>query len=155
MTEITITTVASQPYLYVERATGMDSAEVGPAANSGLGEVYAHMQGNGVPPAGSALVLYTSNDGKVMTYHVGFEISPEDMDKGHDQIKAGETPSGKVVTAIHKGSYAGIKATYGALMAHMKAEGLEPGGMCWELYLNDPSGTPEDQLRTKIFFQIK
>ena len=94
MNEFSITTVDAQPYLYVERETSMEPDEVGPAVRSGLQEVYAHMQGNGVPPAGSALVLYTSNADGVMGYNVGFEISPEDMDKGHDPIKAGEAPAG-------------------------------------------------------------
>lgn len=154
MTDFQITTVTSQPYMYVERRSSMDSAEVGPAVSSGLGEVYAHMQGNGVPPAGSALVLYTSNADGVMDYNVGFEISAEDMDKGHDPIKTGETPAGKVLTGVHEGSYAGLKGTYGAMMAHMQEQGLNWGGPCWEVYLNDPSGTPEDQLRTQIYIQL-
>ena len=154
MSKFTITTVEAQPYMYVERSTGMDPTEVGPAVGGGLQEVYAHMQGNGVPPAGSALVLYTANDGDRMDYNVGFEISDEDMDKGHDQIKTGETPAGRVLGALHVGPYDGLRAAYGALFQHMEAEDLQWGGPCWEIYLNDPSATPPEQLKTQIYVQL-
>lgn len=154
MHEFSITTVEAQPYLYVERKTSMEPDDVGPAVGSGLQEVYAHMQGNGVPPAGSALVLYTSNVNGVMEYNVGFEISPEDMDKEHDQIKAGETPAGKVLTHLHIGPYHHLRESYGAMMQHMETEGLQWGGPCWEVYLNDPSSTAEADLRTQIYISI-
>lgn len=154
MQDISLSTTQAQSYMYVERSTGMDPAEIGPAVGGGLQEVYAHMQGNGVPPAGSALVLYTAMNDGTMDYHVGFEISPEDMDKGHDQIKTGETPAGKVLTALHLGPYDGLRGTYGAMMAHMEAEGLQWGGPCWEVYLNDPSSTAPEDLRTQVYIQV-
>lgn len=154
MTEFSITTVDAQPYLYVERKSSMEPDEVGPAVGSGLQEVYAHMQGNGVPPAGSALVLYTSNADGVMDYNVGFEISPEDMDKEHDQIKAGKTPAGKVLTHLHVGPYTNLRETYGAMMQHMESESLQWAGPCWEVYLNDPSSTAEADLKTRIYISI-
>lgn len=155
MSDISLTTVEAQPYLFTEHSTGMNPDDISEAIGSGLRQVYAHMQGNGVPPAGSALVLYTRMENGQMDFHVGFEISPEDLDKGHDPIKAGNTPEGKVLTALHAGPYDTLRNTYGAMTQHIEAEGLQWGGPCWEIYLNDPSSTAPENLRTQVYIQVE
>jgi hypothetical protein len=44
------------------------------------------------------------------------------------RVIASQLPGGKVATAVHRGDYARLEDTHGAVHAHMKAEGLEPAG---------------------------
>jgi AraC family transcriptional regulator len=63
---------------------------------------------------------------------------------------------GRHAVLAHTGSYATLQAAYDWLFGTwMEDAGEMPGrGPCHEVYLNDPSDTPEDQLRTDIFVPL-
>jgi hypothetical protein len=55
-------------------------------------------------------------------------------------------PGGLAATAIHRGDYAGIGATYGALDNWITNNGYVVTGQPWESYLDEP-GVPEPRTR--------
>jgi effector-binding domain-containing protein len=56
---------------------------------------------------------------------------------------------------LHIGPYAGLVAAMDALRDWMKANGREPGGAPWELYVSDPDEVPASELRTEVYFPLK
>lgn len=154
MSDYTIVTTAPLAYLYVEKTTSMDQTEIGEAMGDGFQKVYTHMMNEAVTPSGAALAVYLTPPGDKMTYHVGFGISADDIDKAGNGISAAILPSQRVVQYTHKGPYHLLGATYGRLMEQMQQENLECTGPSWEIYLNDPATVGEDALLTEIYMPI-
>ena len=149
MPEFTIIEVAESPYLYVERTVPM--AEVATAMQSGLGEVRAFMEHHGVPAAGGGLSVYHDMPGESLRFRTGFLIRRDDMAAADGTVKADVTPAGRALHTTHRGAYGGLGATYQAMWAHLKTEGLTPKSPSWEVYLNNPAGVHEQQLLTEIY----
>lgn len=79
----------------------------------------------------------------------GFPISR--LVPGKDAIQ----PDGRAATCLHVGPYAEIEPAFTGLSGWVKANGYEPTGIAYEMYLNDPSTTPPEDLRTLIFLPLK
>jgi effector-binding domain-containing protein len=57
-------------------------------------------------------------------------------------------PEGMAATAVHRGDYAGVGATYGVLYAWIAGHGFVPTEEPWECYLDEPD-VPEP--RTQVY----
>ena len=84
---------------------------------------------------------------------IGFPV-PKKI-AGKDNIQAGEMPAGKIATCVHIGPYSDIAPAYTALSEWIKANGYEATGVAYEMYLNDPSQTPPQELMTRIVFPLQ
>ena len=86
----------------------------------------------------------------------GMRIARHLRPDGTDRIQAGELPGGTVATVIHKGPYEGLPQTWAALVEWISAQGLQPAGAPWEVYLTDPGAEPDSsKWRTQIFFPVQ
>ena len=56
----------------------------------------------------------------------------------------------KVLSVVHKGSYETLHMTYRDIFKHMMNSRLEIAGPIRELYLNDPTKMPAEELMTEI-----
>ncbi len=61
----------------------------------------------------------------------------------------------KVLSVVHKGSYETLHMTYRDIFKHMMNSRLEIAGPIRELYLNDPTKIPAEELMTEIQVPIK
>jgi AraC family transcriptional regulator len=62
---------------------------------------------------------------------------------------------GEFATATHIGSYAGLGDAWSQFMGMaVPALGRATGSLCFEVYYDDCSVTPADQLRTDLFMQL-
>jgi effector-binding domain-containing protein len=84
---------------------------------------------------------------------IGFPVSGELPDRGN--IQAGEIPGGKVATCLYTGPYSGIAPAYTAFSEWIEANGYQPTGVAYEVYLNDPDETPPEELQTQIAFPLR
>ena len=69
--------------------------------------------------------------------------------------KASMSPAGKAIKVIHKGSYDGLRDTYGEIEADFKSKGMAMSPVAWEVYLNSPDETPAVELITEIFMKVE
>ncbi|WP_368186425.1 GyrI-like domain-containing protein [Aestuariibius sp. HNIBRBA575] len=69
-----------------------------------------------------------------------------------DGLEQITTHGGKTAILTYKGPYSGLKAAYDYLYGSwLPQSGQEPAeAACYEVYLNDPSQVPEDELLTEI-----
>ena len=67
----------------------------------------------------------------------------------------GETYGGRVVRAMHVGPYTELQETYTIIYAFVVAHNLEANGRSWETFVSDPGNTPEDELKTEIYYPVK
>lgn len=115
---------------------------------------------NGRPPAIKVV-------GPIMTIYHDQEYREEDADievalpiagritLDDPSIEVKNLPGGAFVSIIHTGPYPGVGKAHERIYAYVVEHDYEPGGPCRELYYNDPSEVPEDQLMTEVQFPIR
>ena len=107
----------------------------------------------GVYPAGPPFVVYFNMDMQNLDIEIGFPVSKKLPDKA--EIKVSEIPAGKYASCLYTGPYNEIEPAYNALTQYMNDNGYESTGIAIEVYLNDPSQTPPQDLKTEILFLLK
>ncbi|WP_370234686.1 MULTISPECIES: GyrI-like domain-containing protein [Henriciella] len=144
-------TLPEQHYLYVERESEM-GPQIAEAMGSGFGEVFGFVGQNGIQPQSMPMTLYTDMpEGSKMKFRAGVFVSPEDAGKASGSVKAATIPAGEAVTTTHVGPYANMNVSHKALWDHCDAEGYRKAMPVWEVYVDDPTTMPEEQVRTEIF----
>jgi len=122
-----------------------------------LGETYGavaqYLGELGEYPAGPPYAAYYNDDMENLDIEAGFPVAREL--EGRGDIEAGEMPGGKAATCMHIGPYDDIEAAYNAMSKWIKEHGLEPTGVAYEMYLNDPDEVPPEELQTQILFPLK
>lgn len=144
----------SHPYLYVDRECGFEGGQIARAMASGFGDVLAFMAKNTIKPVSMPMSLYPEMPTDKMRFRVGFLVSSDDAAKASGAVKAATLPDGEAMTGTHVGAYAGLGASHRAMWDHMQAEGIAAQGAVWEIYVDDPQATDEEDLRTEIFRSI-
>lgn len=73
---------------------------------------------------------------------------------GEATIRPGTLPGGRYGILSHVGSYDGLGGTWAALMGGVAAQGETPGFPFLEAYVDDPTTTPVEQLRTDLLVRL-
>ena len=130
-------------------------AEISVLATEGLQKVFGFLTQRGIEIAGAPYLAYKDGNADFSRFDVelGIPVSEEVAVSG--EFFMGKTCEGKAITAMHKGAYKDVDATYTALMEYMAENNLESTGVYYDYYINDPADTPESELLTQIVFPIK
>jgi effector-binding domain-containing protein len=129
---------------------GIGPDAVGAALHGILPDVFSHLEASGVPMLGAPFARY----------HPGRTAGTFDLEAGipvggdfaeTDTIKRRTLPGGDVLTVTHVGSYDGLPTTLASFAAWREANGRTAAGPYWEVYVDDPSTVPADQVRTELF----
>ena len=158
--EIEVVELPEQPYvaLELECSQGEFPFEV----EKTLTAIWGLLDSVGVPPAGPPICIVPqigTTDDEVPPPQpwqlvVGFPV--EDELEAEDPVRFGHLPGGRVLTTLHMGKLDTLSTAYLALQVHMMAEGLEPSGPPWEVYLTDPVWEPDpEQWRTVVNWAVK
>jgi effector-binding domain-containing protein len=119
----------------------------------GYAEIMETAGKQGVQPTGAPYALYLNDDMSNLRIEFGFPAARPIENEG--RVEPGEIPGGRAAYDIHEGPYDTIGDAYNRLMAFIKEKGLEPTGISYEVYLNDPTDTPPEELKTEIYFPLK
>jgi effector-binding domain-containing protein len=142
------------PYLNAEGSSTMEPADISAAMSEIFKQVFEFMQANAIAPAGPAISVYPGYDPKTMNFRAGFIIHRQDMWKASGPVAADLTPSGPALHFTHTGSYRTLRDDYGAMMQFAEDQSLMVGAPAWEIYINDPSQTPEAELLTECYAKL-
>ena len=115
-------------------------------------KIWDYIQEKKVKVGDVAFAAYYNDDMEKLDTEIGFTTLSSA--EGKDEIKANEIPASKFVSTIHKGPYKNCPPAYEALIKWIKENGYTRG-VAYEFYLNDPSVVPENELLTRIAFQLK
>ena len=89
-------------------------------------------------------------------YTVGIPVEkfPDNLDEG---IIKGEIPSADIYSIVHKGPYKHLGNAWSAgyMMKQNKELKFNSKVAPFEIYLNDPNNTPEEEIETQICFPVK
>src|SRR5512132_2917390 len=129
-TEIEVQRRDPQPVLSVRAVVPI--VQLAAAQDAALKAVWAHLQQQGVQPAGPPFVRYHSFGKAESDVEVGVPVVEDTT--GDGRVTAGELPGGSVVSAWHLGSHDRLQDAYARLQAWLQAHDREPAGAGWELY---------------------
>jgi len=142
---------APQPTLSIRARTPIDSLPQ--LLGESYGRIAGYLAGLGTQPAGAPFAAYYNMDMQDLDVEIGFPVVRPLA--GKDDIQSSQVPGGKLAFALHVGPYSEIAPAYDALTEYVKEQGYKPAGVAYEFYLNDPGGTPQEQLQTRIVFPLK
>nr|WP_183373236.1 GyrI-like domain-containing protein [Gordonia humi] len=101
-------------------------------------------------PIGPPFAMYEGDPTDVFDLTIGFPVSaPVDPDDYGD-IANEVFPSGKALIMSHIGGFDGLGSAWESLMEVHSANGGSTPRATIEIYLNDPSSTPQEDLRTDL-----
>ena len=118
-----------------------------------FGGVMAYLEEIGEAPAGMPFGAYYNLDMSALEVEAGFPVARKLADRGEIQCK--EIPAGKFISTVHHGAYDTMVPAYEAMTEWAKANQLEPSGVAYEYYLNDPGADPSIVAETEVRFPVK
>jgi effector-binding domain-containing protein len=117
--------------------------------------VYALLEKQGIERAGPAMTIYTQADDTGFQFQAAVPIAEAPKDPPKGDIAIGQSPGGKALKFIHRGSYDSMDNTYEAITNHLDEKRLEAADVFIEEYQTDPVTTPEDKFVVTVFVPLK
>lgn len=150
---IETTTVESMPALSVKDSVSVEN--IGTFLETYFPQLYMYIIRKGGTPQGHPYsVTYNWDPEGMLLMEAGIPLT--EAIEGQDNMKATETPSGKVLKAVHWGPYDQVAKVYNALEQYMSVLKIEPAGAPWEVYVTDPMQEPDpEKWETIVYFPIK
>lgn len=117
-----------------------------------FGAIAAYLQRLEKMPAGPPFVAYYNMDMQDLDVEIGFPVPPGLPAEG--EIVSSVIPAGKAASCLYTGPYNEMEPAYAALANWIAQQGLQPSGIAYEFYLNDPGETPTEALQTQILMPL-
>ena len=108
----------------------------------------------GIKPSGNALIVYTSTDDTGFTFIAEIPVVQDVKNLGKN-MSMGQSPEGKSLKFVHRGSYDNMDNTYEAITNHLDEKRLEAKDLFIEEYITDPLKTAEDKLVINVYVPLK
>jgi effector-binding domain-containing protein len=147
-------TLTARPIIYMKGNGNWDNAlEI---IQDAFKSVYAYLDKLGIQRAGPPMTIYTDFDDSNFSFQAAVPIASPPKDPPKGDIAVGETPTGKALKFVYKGSFHQMEDTiYNAIPEYLDEKQLDPSGTFIEEYQSDPVTTPEDKFDIQIYVLLK
>jgi effector-binding domain-containing protein len=108
----------------------------------------------GIKPTGNPMIVYTSTDDTGFTFIAEIPVDQDVKNLGKN-TSMGNSPDGKALKFVHRGSYDNMDNTYEAITNHLDDKKLEAKDTFIEEYITDPLKTAEDKLVINVYVPLK
>lgn len=146
-------TLPGHPIVFLKGKANWDDAfETLVDAFKSLNEYLAK---TGLKPTGPLLTIYTETDDVGFSFEAAapIEKAPDNPPKG--DIAIGQSPSGKALRFVHRGSYDAMDSTYEAITNYLDDKKLDAKDLFVEEYVTDPVKTDPDHLTINVYVPVK
>jgi effector-binding domain-containing protein len=123
-------------------------------------KVDAYLDGAGLKPSGPAMTIFTSTDDTGFDFKAAVplaeppKIPPNGSPPGRE-IAVGQSPDGKVLKFVHRGSYDDMNQTYEAITNYLDEKGLDAKDLLIEEYVTDLVTSPQDMLVVNVLVPLR
>ena len=119
-----------------------------------LKTMTALLDKQGIKRSGNMMIVYVSTDDSGFTYLAEIPVEQEPKNLGKN-MSVGQSPDGKALKFVHRGSYDNMDNTYEAITNHLDEKKLEAKDTFIEEYTTDPLKTAEDKLVINVYVPLK
>ncbi|WP_342708600.1 GyrI-like domain-containing protein [Bradyrhizobium sp. B124] len=117
-------------------------------------QLTALLDKDGVKASGNPMIVYTSTDDTGFTFIAEIPVDQDVKNLGKN-MSMGNSPDGKALKFVHRGSYDNMDNTYEAITNHLDDKKLEAKDTFVEEYITDPLKTAEDKLVINVYVPLK
>ncbi|MEM6797045.1 MAG: SRPBCC family protein [Acidobacteriota bacterium] len=150
--------VSPSPIAYFSGSSTQEQADIEEALGAAFEAVEGFLSDRGLEASGPPITVNKVWGEGVYAFDAALPLaqapSGETGAGGETEVQIGTTWAGSALKTVHAGSWSTMEATYEQLDAYLKTLGWELAGPPWEIWLTDPESTPEDELRTEIYFPL-
>lgn len=114
-----------------------------------------YLDGAGLTAAGPAMTIYTSTDDSGFDFQAAIPLAEAPKTPPGRNIAVGQSPDGKVLKFVHRGSYDDMNQTYEAITNYLDEKGLDAKDLLIEEYVTDLVKSPADKLVVNVFVPLK
>ena len=101
------------------------------------------------------MTVYTSADDTGFSFQAAVPITDDLKEQPKGDMATGQSPGGKALKFIHRGSYDGMDNTYEGITNYLDEKKLEAQEVFVEEYQTDLVKTPDDKLVITIYVPLK
>lgn len=145
--------LAPKPIVYISGSGTWDKA-YGTLVEA-FKKVSAYLDGAGLKAAGPAMTIYTSTDDTGFEFQAAVPLAEPPRETPAGAIKVGQSPEGRALKFVHRGTYEEMNQTYEAIINYLDEKGLDAKDLLIEEYLTDLGTTPERKLVVNVFVPLK
>jgi effector-binding domain-containing protein len=122
-----------------------------------IATIQAEVAKAGLKQAGKPIAVFTETNDNGFSYQAMIPLTgkPEGKTELSNDVKIGESPSGKAIKFQHRGAYDDIDSTYDLITAYLDEKGLEAQNFFIEEYLTDTKNADDQALEVDIYVFIK
>jgi effector-binding domain-containing protein len=117
--------------------------------------VGAYLEKSGLKAAGPPLTIYTSTSDLGFDFQAAVPLAEAPKAPPERGIVIGDSPSGKVLKFVHRGSYEELTQTYEAITNYLDEKGLDAKDLLIEEYVTDITTAPADKLVVNVFVPLR
>ncbi|MGH2994210.1 MAG: GyrI-like domain-containing protein [Solirubrobacterales bacterium] len=120
-----------------------------------LPEVASYLQSVGATPTGPPFARFFDYTEEEADFEAGFPVA-EPVPGGDGRVASGELPGGRAATTIHVGPYEGLQQAHEAIGEWVLANGHDPAGPVWEVYVTGPPDESDpSKWRTELVWPLR
>ena len=116
-------------------------AEIRAVMGPGLEELTAALSAQGIAPAGPWLTHHLRMDPATFDFEICVPVGHPVVAAG--RVRPGQLPATTAARTVYHGDYEGLGAAWQELDAWIRAQDRKPGPSLWEVYLTDPTTSPD------------
>lgn len=146
-------TLTAKTIVYVSGKATWDRAFE--AIQDALKAVNAYLQKQNIAPVGPAMTIYTSTDDNGFSFRAGVPVAQAPTPPPTGDLAVGQSPAGKALKYVHRGSYDAMDSTYEAITNQLDDKNLEAQDLFVEVYVTDPLTTPDDKLVIEVYVPLR
>jgi len=146
------TTLTAKPIVYVKGSGTWDKAYA--TISGALKKVEAYVAKAGLKTDGPPMTIFLATDDLGFDYEAAVPLAEAPKDPPHGEISAGQSPDGRALKFVHRGSYDSLDDTYEAITNYLDDKRLESKNVLIEQYLTDPVTADQKNLVINIFVLV-
>ena len=145
-------TLTAKPIVYIKGSGTWDKAYV--TISGALKKVEAYVAKAGLKTDGRPMTIFLATDDLGFDYEAAVPLAEAPKDPPHGEISAGQSPDGRALKFVHRGSYDSLDDTYEAITNYLDDKRLESKNVLIEQYVTDPVTADPKNLVINIFVLV-
>jgi effector-binding domain-containing protein len=118
-------------------------------------KIKPYLDKEGIKPDGLPMTIFTATDDTGFEYEAAVPIEAPPKNPPHGDLVVGQSPEGKALKFVHRGSYDDLDNTYEAITNYLDDKRLEAKDMFIEEYVTDPATSDAKKLIINVYVLLK